>query len=249
MPAGTSVKTVNGSELLIPSGFVCGAQRQMFNQEKIAEDISFAWYRDNGDPKHPFSGDTLPYATGNEGVKYSWTKAPRYDGKPAETGPLAEMLISENPLFMDLVSAEGPNSFVRQLARIVRLAYFLPVMEKWLSEASQGDTFYHFVEEIDEGEGMGLVHGARGALGHWVKVAGGEIQHYQIITPTAWNASPRDGSVTRGPWEEALIGTRLKDLNNPLELGHIVRSFDACMVCAVHTISNNSNRPPGILIC
>ena len=30
------------------------------------------------------------------------------------------------------------------------------------------------------------------------------------------------------------IGTMLKDPENPVELGHIVRSFDACLVCAVH---------------
>lgn len=250
LPEGTSVQGRQGSsDHLIPPGFVSGSQIQTFNQEKIAEDVSFAWFRDNGGPKHPFLGDTQPYATGNEGKKYSWAKAPRYDGKPAETGPLAEMIVSENPLFLDLISSHGPNTLIRQLARIVRPALFLPAMEKWISEASQGDSFYNFVEEIDEGEGIGLTHGARGALGHWVKVAGGDIQHYQIITPTAWNASPRDASVTRGPWEEALIGTEIKDPANPLEIGHIVRSFDACLVCAVHVISGKINRPRGIRLC
>lgn len=246
IPDLTSAQARQGSDHLIPSGFVNGSKIQAFNQEKIAEDVSFAWFRDEDGPKHPFDGDTQPYATGNEGKKYSWAKAPRYAGQPAETGPLAEMIISENPLFLDLLSSHGPNALVRQLARIVRPAQLLPAMEKWISEASQEDSFYNFGEEIDEGEGMGLTHGARGALGHWVKVAGGDIQHYQIITPTAWNASPRDASVTRGPWEEALIGTEIRDPANPLELGHIVRSFDACLVCAVHVISGNRNRPAGI---
>jgi len=248
LPEGTSVEGKQGSGHLIPPGFVSGPQIESFSQGKIAEDVSFAWFRDNGGPKHPFLGDTQPYATGNEGKKYSWVKAPRYGGKPAETGPLAETIVSGNPLFLDLLSSHGPNTLVRQLARIVRPAQFLPAMEQWLSEASHGDSFYNFVEEIKEGEGMGLTHGARGALGHWVKVAEGEIQHYQIITPTAWNASPRDTSATRGPWEEALIGANIKDPANPLEVGHIVRSFDACLVCAVHVISENMNHPSGIHI-
>jgi hydrogenase large subunit len=80
------------------------------------------------------------------------------------------------------------------------------------------------------------VEAARGALGHWVKVAGGRITHYQIITPTTWNASPRDGDGVRGPWEQALVGTPVRDPDNPVELGHVVRSYDPCMVCCVHTL-------------
>jgi hydrogenase large subunit len=77
----------------------------------------------------------------------------------------------------------------------------------------------------------------RGALGHWVKIEGAKIQKYQIITPTAWNASPRDASGTRGPCEEAIVGTEIKDLDNPIEIDHIIRSFDPCLVCTVHTIN------------
>jgi Ni,Fe-hydrogenase I large subunit len=76
---------------------------------------------------------------------------------------------------------------------------------------------------------------ARGALGHWVRIQDGAIADYQVITPTAWNASPRDSAGVRGPLEQAVIGTRIADVNNPVELGHIVRSFDPCLVCTVHT--------------
>ena len=69
-----------------------------------------------------------------------------------------------------------------------------------------------------------------------MKIADGKIERYQIITPTAWHASPRDSRGVRGAWEEALIGTQVKDPANPVELGHVVRSFDACLVCTVHAI-------------
>ena len=71
---------------------------------------------------------------------------------------------------------------------------------------------------------------------HWVKVKDAKIERYQIITPTAWNASPRDSSGVRGPFEEAVVGTEIKDPDNPIEVEHIIRSFDPCLVCTVHAI-------------
>ena len=236
LPEGTSLKVNGGSTTLIPAGFAEGTGVQPFDQEKISEHVSHSWYRDEPGPRHPFHARTEPHATGEEGRKYSWAKAPRYDGLSAETGPLAERILSKNPLFLDLIEREGPSVFVRELARLTRSAEFVLPMMTWLSETIGDDFFYSLPREPEDGEGFGLIHGARGALGHWMKIRKGRISHYQIITPTTWNASPRDEQGARGPWEEALIGTPVCDPANPLELGHIVRSFDACLVCAVHTI-------------
>ena len=46
----------------------------------------------------------------------------------------------------------------------------------------------------------------------------------------------QDADGVRGPMEEALIGTRVKNPENPLEIHHVVRSFDPCLVCTVHAI-------------
>jgi hydrogenase large subunit len=186
---------------------------------------------------HPFEGETRPYATGQESSKYSWAKAPRFDGLPAETGPLAEMLVAGNPLFVDLVGRNGANAYLRELARLVRAAELIPAMETWLAETTGDAKFYTPPGEIVAGHGFGLTQAARGALGHWVRIADGAIEHYQIITPTAWNASPRDSDGVRGPMEQALVGTPVRDESNPVELGHVVRSFDPCLVCTVHTVS------------
>ena len=83
-----------------------------------------------------------------------------------------------------------------------------------------------------------MIQAHRGTLGHGVELEDGKIANYQIITPTAWNGCPRDGNGVRGPWEEALVGTEIKDPDDPVEIGHIVRSFDPCLVCAVHTVVN-----------
>ncbi len=102
-----------------------------------------------------------------------------------------------------------------------------------------GTTFSTKVDAIPNRESVGLIHAARGALGHWVKIIDNTIAHYQIITPTAWNGSPKDSRGNPGAWEQALIGTPVKDPDNPMEAGHVVRSFDPCMVCAVHTVKKN----------
>jgi hydrogenase large subunit len=245
LPEGTRVHSPGNGKYLIPAGFAQGTQVREFNQEQIAEHVAYSWFVDYEGGRHPFEGETRPYATGQEGKKYSWAKAPRYDGLPAETGPLAEMVIAKNPLFTDLVNQNGPTVFIRQLARLVRPAQIIPAMEMWLSETTGEGQFYISPGEIVEGQGFGLTHATRGALGHWVRIENGAIEHYQIITPTAWNASPRDSNGARGPWEEALMGTAIKDINNPIELGHVVRSYDACLVCTVHTVSRSSAQSLG----
>ena len=134
--------------------------------------------------------------------------------------------------------------FSRCLARITRPATLLPAIDIWLDEAMRNgqDDFYIAPGKITEGEGVGLVQAARGALGHWVKIRGGRIAHYQVVTPTAWHASPRDTDGVRGGWEEALIGTALDDPENPVAAGHVIRSFDPCLVCTVHTLEGGRTR-------
>ena len=250
LPEQTQIQSLNRrSELIqegnghfIPAGFARGLQVDAFHQTCVAEHVAHSWFVDYEGGKHPFDGETQPYASGEEHEKYSWAKAPRYADLPAETGPLAEKIIAGDPLFCDLFQRHGPNAFIRQLARLVKSVDLIPAMETWLIESSQEGKFYVSPGKIEAGEGFGLTEGARGALGHWVRIQDGTITHYQIVTPTAWNASPRDSQSIRGPWEEALIGTPIKDPENPVELGHIVRSFDACLVCTVHILRHGQRR-------
>jgi hydrogenase large subunit len=66
------------------------------------------------------------------------------------------------------------------------------------------------------------------------------ISNYQVITPTCWNASPKDTSGVRGPIEQALMGTPVAVAAQPVEVLRVVHSFDPCMSCAVHVM-----RPDG----
>ena len=236
LPPGTALQAPDGGGHLIPGGFFRGGEVEPFDQALIGEHVSHSWFEDYEGGLHPSRGETRPYATGEEGDKYSWAKAPRYDGVPAETGPLAEALVAGRPLFRDLVARCGANAMTRQLARIARPAHLLPAMETWIEETRGSGDVYCSPGKIEEGEGFGLTHASRGALGHWVRIEGGQIQHYQVITPTAWHASPRDSGGTRGPMEQALVGVEVPYLDNPVELGQVVRSFDPCLVCTVHAL-------------
>ena len=75
---------------------------------------------------------------------------------------------------------------------------------------------------------------ARGTLGHWLVVRGGEIHGYQIVSPTTWNFSPRDAEGRPGPLEQALVDLPADGEEAAVLVQHVVRSFDPCMVCTVH---------------
>ena len=224
---------------LLAAGFMHKGMIQPWNPKQVAEDVSSSWYA-GSTVNSPMICETLPELD-KSGDAYSWVKAPRYRRLPAETGPLAELLIAGQPLLNNWVETRGGSTLVRELARVVRCAELLPAMERWIQEAGGGD-YYRHPGEIQSGTGIGLTQASRGALGHWLRIEDGLIAHYQIITPTSWNASPRDVQGIRGPLEEALVGTPVADESHPIELGHVVRSFDPCLVCAVHSFRNGEKR-------
>jgi hydrogenase large subunit len=109
------------------------------------------------------------------------------------------------------------------------------LLEEMLDQIDPGQSFMQPVTIPRDGQGMGLVEAARGALGHWVRIENGVIASYQIIAPTTWNFSPRDAAGIPGPVEAALIGAPVAPGDEtPVSVQHIVRSFDPCMVCTVH---------------
>lgn len=237
LPSDTRVAGRGSHSVLFPAGLYTPDALESFDPQKIVEDISCAYYKGEPSRMHPFDGRTITDPESSDSRKYSWAKAPRYDGRAAETGPLADLLVSGEPFFVDWVQSRGASVFIRELARLLRPVWLLPVLEQWLIEMNEsGSTFFHdYVTRVST-RGYGLISAPRGVLGHWVTIQNGKIASYQVITPTAWNASPRDDNGVRGPCEEALIGTAVKDPDQPVEVEQIVRSFDPCLVCTVHAL-------------
>ncbi len=215
---------------------------------KITESVAHSWYSDDVGSRHPTVGKTEPAPTKEAG--YSWLKSPRYDGRVHEGGPLARMLVNygrgkeEVKRLLDHVLGTlalppaALNSVLgRHAARAVECKIVADAMADWILDLVPGGEVYAPYEIPDEGEGAGLTAAPRGALGHWVRLQNGVIDHYQCVVPTTWNASPKDDKGNPGPVEQAIVGTRIRDEENPFEIVRIVRSFDPCLACAVHLIT------------
>jgi Ni,Fe-hydrogenase I large subunit len=240
------------------------------DQGRVAEYVAHSWYTyDEGDSTalHPWKGETKPGYTGpeppfdllNTDGKYSWLKAPRYDGHAVEVGPLARTLIAyaagkpEVKAAVDGVLkqlAVGPavlfSTLGRVAARGIETQLMVNQLPVWLSQLEdnlgRGDLTIHEASRWDpstwpdEAFGWGHHEAPRGSLGHWVHIKGGKIANYQAVVPSTWNAGPRDAQGQRGAYEAALIGTPVANPEQPVEILRTVHSFDPCLACAVHVL-------------
>lgn len=252
--------TIEGrnAALIARSGVYQDGQFYDFDQANVREDTAHSFF-EGASYLHPFDGRTEPVdpALGRKQGKYSWAKSPRYEipgvgAKPLETGPLARQMIAGrpgaashqtyDPLILNIVKEIGPSVMVRVLARMHEAAQYTRLVRKWLSELKLHEKFYVKPQELPEGRGFGATEAARGALADWIVLKDGKIDNYQVITPTAWNIGPRDRNNVHGPMEEAFIGTPIADQSDPVELGHVARSFDSCLVCTVHAYDGKTGK-------
>ena len=256
---------------LFPRGMVLNGDLSKLHPvdtQKIAEDVTHAWYKGTGKPEHPYEGTTIPEYTGlkdGEGgykylktdEKYSWIKSPRYNGQPLEVGPLARMVVGyvagderikkyvSNFLKRSGLPIEVLFSTVgRTAARAIETEMMADVMMDWVDELAKnvasGDlstwTEFDFDKVSVDCKGAGLAEAPRGALGHWLVIKNGKVKNYQAIVPSTWNAGPRDQKGQMGAYEASLIGTKVANPEQPLEIIRTIHSFDPCIACAVHVV-------------
>ena len=216
--------------------------------DKITEHVTRSWFEDAASGKHPSEGETTP--VGGKDSGYSWIKSPRYDDQVYEVGPLARMAVTYVKgngavrKAVDDVLAHfkaGPEALFsvlgRHAARALETKLVADAMADWVLELKPGEPVCADYEIPEESQGMGLTDAPRGALGHWISIKDHKIDRYQLVVPTTWNCSPQDDKGRPGPVEQALIGTEIKDEDNPFEVVRIVRSFDPCLACAVHLVT------------
>ena len=232
-----------------------------FDQEHITEHVNRSWYE--GDEVNPYASETEPFYTDlnedgslkTEG-KYSWVKSPRYKGKAMEVGPLARMMVGYlkgSPIikpvmqqWMDRYKLElidFSTTMGRTVARAIEAEICNEYIFDFISDLIENIKYYNeetwtkyqFEDLPKTSRGSGIYEVPRGVLAHFVDIKESKIANYQVIAPTTWNASPRDDT-QRGPYEESMIGLKLNDPNNPLEVLRVVHSFDPCLACAVHVM-------------
>jgi [NiFe] hydrogenase large subunit len=249
--------------LFMPRGFIKKrdlAGIKMAEQGKVTEHVAHSWYKGKKD-RHPYKGETEPqHGKYNTDSKYSWFKAPRYEGEACEVGPLARVLVAYargKKEIKDLVDGTLKQLNVpvtalfstlgRTAARGLETVAIGDAMEGWVMELvnnlkSGNSKTYEPWEMPDSAMGVGLNDVARGSLGHWIQIEKKKIARYQYVVPSTWNLGPRCSNGKKGPVEEALIGTPVADPKRPLEVLRTVHSFDPCIACGVHVIDPDSNQ-------
>ncbi len=268
----TDAVTDGPGELFIPRGIILNrdlSKVHPLDEALITEYVTHSWYSyaDESKGLHPRQGETTANYTGptppfdfvDTEKKYTWLKAPRYDDKAMEVGPLARMLIAyasgheRVKFWVDAVLSKlgvGPevlfSTLGRTAARCVETVVIAEKLEEWTMELAgnigRGDYQVHELAHWDpatwpqEAIGWGWSEAPRGALGHWIHIKDGKIANYQAIVPSTWNGSPQDAKGLPGAYEASLVGTPLEDPEKPVEVLRTIHSFDPCMACAVHLL-------------
>jgi hydrogenase large subunit len=210
-----------------------------------------------GETEFNFTGPKPPYQQLDVAGKYSWLKTPRWKDKAMEVGPLARMLVAFARGSTDakevVTEALGRlnvpvTALFSTLGRTAARGLETRLIARWakdffgdlIANLKAGDTRTFVATRWDpatwpaSAEGVGLSEAPRGALAHWIRIKDTKIDNYQLVVPSTWNASPRDGKGQRSAYEESLLGTPVANLDQPVEILRTIHSFDPCIACAVH---------------
>ncbi|MGA7979947.1 MAG: nickel-dependent hydrogenase large subunit [Chromatiaceae bacterium] len=198
----------------------------------------------------------------DEKAKYSFIKAPRWRNHAMEVGPLARFVIAyangveEVKELVDTTLRDLGlplpalfSTLGRTAARGLECSWtahkMRDVFDAMMANIKAGDTATANMEKWEpeswphETKGVGYCEAPRGSLGHWVHIKDGKLENYQAVVPTTWNASPRDPSGQIGAYEAALLGTPMANPDQPIEILRTVHSFDPCLACSTHVMSDD----------
>lgn len=264
-----------GTTFVLPGGYIANGNVGSFKpitgfnddlfKQGVKEGIKHSWYQGDWD-RHPWEEETVPQHTEfQDNGKYSWVKSPTFNGKPAQVGPLANVLCmyaaghGPTKLYTDdllqkvsslaktKVGISALHSTIgRHAARAVRCAVLYDsLLGQWqalMDNIGKGDyaTFNQPVFPKGEQRGVGFHEAPRGVLSHWVVIQDGKIKNYQCVVPSTWNAGPRNSADAPGPYEASLVGNPVADPEKPLEVLRTVHSFDPCLACAIHLLDPES---------
>ena len=218
------------------------------------------------EPKYELGPNTIGTRTNiqqlDETAKYSWIKAPRWKGHAMEVGPLARYVVGyaqgheaiteqvDSTLraldvpFEALFSTLGRTA-ARALESDWAADYMRYFMDKLMLNIKNGDTNTANVDKWEpstwpkEVKGVGFAEAPRGALGHWLQIKDTKIDNYQCIVPTTWNGSPRDSKGGIGAFEASLMNTKVERKEEPVEILRTLHSFDPCLACSTHVMSED----------
>lgn len=272
----------SANEFLFDSGIVLNGDLSKIHdidESKITEEATHSWYK-NDAPLHPYDGEQEPNYTGfvdGENIdgkgeivttkvfdtkgKYSWIKAPRYDGMPMQVGPLANIVVNfakgnkfvvpvvekflkDTGLPLEAVLSTLGRTATRMIEAKVIADNGLLAFNNLIANIKSGDTqtcAKYFIDKNKEYRGRYMGHVPRGVLSHWCRIKNGVIENWQAVVPSTWNASPKDSKGQMATYEACLVGMKIADLKQPLEIIRKIHSYDPCIACAVHVMDTKGN--------
>ena len=172
--------------------------------------------------------------------------------KPYEVGSLARMIMldrgsqkepvrTNHGLFKDIYLKKGSSVFLRAFARLHELVVLSDFITHRLNDIDKKGDFYQ-PTELKDGFGFGMTEAPRGALAHLVELEKGIIKRYSILAPTIANIYVGANDQKCAALGKALVGLQVKDLENPIEIGLIARSFDTCLRCTINFKKSRSKK-------
>jgi hydrogenase large subunit len=221
--------------------------------EAVDESAKYSWiksprWRGHAVEVGPLSRYILGYAHALQGNKYCQRVKEQVDASAVAINsaiPKALGLPETNYTLQQLL----PTTIGRTLARALESQYCGEMMmddfRQLVQNIKNGDTSTANVEKWDpatwpkEAKGVGTVAAPRGMLGHWIKIKDGKIENYQCVVPTTWNGSPRDTKGQIGAFEASLMNTPMVNPEQPLEILRTLHSFDPCLACSTHVMSED----------
>jgi hydrogenase large subunit len=209
--------------------------------EAVDETAKYSWikaprWRGHAVEVGPLSRYILAYVQGVDYVRN------QVDTSLARFNELAGTNITDLKKFL-------PSTIGRTLARALEAEFCADMMyDDWhalIRNIKNGDTATANMEKWDpstwpkEAKGVGTVAAPRGALGHWIVIKDGKIENYQAVVPSTWNGSPRDPKGNIGAFEAALLNTPMERPEEPVEILRTLHSFDPCLACSTHVMSED----------
>lgn len=248
------------------------------DEAKITEEATHSWYK-NAAALHPYDGETEPNFTGlkdektlnakgemadskvfDTAGKYTWIKAPRYDGVPMQVGPLANIVVNyakgnkyvvpvvdkflkDTGLPVSAVLSTLGRTACRMIEAKIVADNALKALNNLVENLKVDDSTCapYIIDKNKEYKGRYIGHVPRGTLSHWCRIKNGVIENWQAVVPSTWNASPKDAKGQMGSYEACIVGLKIADLKQPLEIIRKIHSYDPCIACAVHVMDMKGN--------
>ncbi|AII14819.1 [NiFe] hydrogenase, large subunit [Campylobacter iguaniorum] len=272
---------VGANDYLFEGGYILnGDVSKVYevDENKITEEATRSWYK-NPAPLHPYDGETDPNYTGFKDAKtmnakgemeeskvfditgkYSWIKAPRYDGLTMQVGPIANIVVNyakgnkkvvavvdqflkDTGLPLSAVFSTLGRTACRMIEAKIVADNALTALNNLIAnlKIDQSTCAKYVIDNNKEYKGRFIGNVPRGMLSHWCRIKNGVIENWQAVVPSTWNASPKDAKGQMASYEACLVGMKIADLKQPLEIIRKIHSYDPCIACAVHVMDTKGN--------